>query len=75
MADILQTLKERRSCRKYKSELIPQESLDKILEAGTYAASGMGQQAVITIAVTDKTLRDKMPDAAPRKANRVFWKE
>ena len=47
MADILQTLKERRSCRKYKSELIPQESLDKILEAGTYAASGMGKQSAI----------------------------
>ena len=49
--------------------------LEQIIEAGLYAASGMGQQAVITIAVTDKTLRDKMPDAAPRKANRVFWKE
>lgn len=58
MADILQTLKERRSCRKYKSELIPQESLDKILEAGTFAASGMGKQSAIIVAITNKEDRD-----------------
>ena len=62
MADILQTLKERRSCRKYKSELIPQESLDKILEAGSFAASGMGKQSAIIIAITNKEIRDKISE-------------
>lgn len=62
MSDILQTLKERRSCRKYKSELIPQETLDKILEAGTFAASGMGKQSAIIVAITNKEIRDKISE-------------
>ena len=66
MADILQTLKERRSCRKYKSELIPQESLDKILEAVTYAASGMGKQSAIIVAITNKADRDKVSELNAR---------
>ena len=66
MSDILQTLKERRSCRKYKTELIPQESLDKILEAGTFAASGMGKQSAIIVAITNKEIRDKISELNAR---------
>ena len=66
MSDILQTLKERRSCRKYKSELIPQETLDKILEAGTFAASGMGKQSAIIVAITNKEIRDKISELNAR---------
>ena len=66
MADILLTLKERRSCRKYKSELIPQESLNKILEAGTFAASGMGKQSAIIISITNKEIRDKVSELNAR---------
>lgn len=66
MADILLTLKERRSCRKYKNELIPQESLKKILEAGTFAASGMGKQSAIIIAITNKEIRDKLSELNAR---------
>lgn len=66
MSDILQTLKERRSCRKYKAEQVPQESLDKILEAGTFAASGMGKQSAIIIAVTNKEIRDKISELNAR---------
>ena len=40
--------------------MIPQEIIDRICEAGTYAASGMGKQSPIIIAVTDKTVRDKL---------------
>ena len=58
MAETLTTLKARRSCRKYKPELIEQEKLDAIIEAGTYAATGMGKQSPIIIAVTDKEMRD-----------------
>jgi len=60
MNDIIQAMKERRSCRAYKPDPIPQEVLDQILEAGTYAASGRGKQSPIIIAVTDKELRDKL---------------
>ncbi len=60
MNETLNTLITRRSCRSYKPDLIPQETLNKILEAGTYAATGMGRQAPIMIAVTDKETRDKL---------------
>lgn len=60
MSEVLQEIKERRSIRKYKPDSIPQETLDKIIEAGLYAASGMGQQNTIMIQVTDKKLRDEI---------------
>ena len=58
--DAMQNLLTRRSVRKYKPDMVPQEKLDKILEAGTYAATGMGRQSPIILAVTDKTMRDKL---------------
>lgn len=60
MAETLITLKTRRSCRAYKPELIEEEKLNAIIEAGTYAATGMGKQSPIIIAVTDKEMRDKL---------------
>ena len=60
MNEVLKALKERRSCRSYKPDPIPQEILDQIMEAGTYAATGMGKQSPILIAVTDKETRDKL---------------
>ncbi len=60
MAETLTTLKARRSCRAYKPELIQEEKLNAIIEAGTYAATGMGKQSPIIIAVTDKAMRDKL---------------
>ena len=60
MAETLITLKTRRSCRAYKPELIEEEKLNAIIEAGTYAATGMGKQSPIIIAVTDKEMRDRL---------------
>ena len=60
MSETLTTLKTRRSCRAYKPELIEEEKLNAIMEAGTYAATGMGKQSPIIIAVTDKEVRDKL---------------
>ena len=60
MAETLITLKTRRSCRAYKPELIEEEKLNAIIEAGTYAATGMGRQSPIIIAVTDRAFRDKL---------------
>ena len=60
MAETLTTLKTRRSCRAYKPELIEEEKLNAILEAGTYAATGMGKQSPIILAITSKELRDKL---------------
>ena len=60
MNETLKTLKERRSCRSDKPDPVPAEILDQILEAGTYAATGMGRQSPIMIAVTDKKTRDRL---------------
>ena len=50
----------RRSVRAYKSDMIPKEIIEKIAEAGTYAATGMNRQSPIIIAVTNKELRDRL---------------
>ena len=60
MNEVLKSLTGRRSCRSYLPDPIPQETLDLILEAGTYAATGMGKQSPIIIAVTDKAVRDEL---------------
>lgn len=60
MSDVLETIKSRRSIRKYKSDMVPQDKLEKIIEAGTYAATGMGKQSPIIVAVTNKELRDQL---------------
>ena len=62
----------RRSIRKYKPELPPKADLEKIIEAGLYAASGHGLQSSIVVAITDKKLRDRLSEM-----NRVIggWKE
>lgn len=60
MNDIIRAIKERRSIRKFKPDMPAKEDIEQIIEAGLYAANGMGKQATITIAVTDKKLRDKI---------------
>ena len=40
--------------------MIKDEELDAILRAGTYAATGMGKQSPIIIAVTNQELRDEI---------------
>ena len=62
MNETLKTLETRRSCRKFKPDMVEKEKLDMILRAGTYAATGMGKQSPIIIAVTDKTLRDQISE-------------
>lgn len=60
MNEVIKAMKERRSIRKFKAEMPPKADLEQIVEADLYAANGRGKQAVITIAVTDKELRDKL---------------
>lgn len=62
MNEIIKAMLERRSIRKFKSDMVSKEDINKIIEAGLYAANGMGRQAVITVAVTNKELRDKIAE-------------
>lgn len=60
MNTVVEAMMTRRSVRKYKSDMVPQEVIDEIVKAGTYAANGRGAQAPIILAVTNKELRDKL---------------
>lgn len=54
MTEAVKLMIERRSVRQYKPEQIKEEQLNEILEAGKYAASGMGRQPVKMVVVQDK---------------------
>ena len=56
----LKAIMERRSVRSYKPDKVPDELIDKIVEAGLYAPSGMDRQPVIIIAITNKEMRDRL---------------
>lgn len=60
MSNVLEKMKTRRSIRKYKPDMVPQELLNQIIEAGVYAASGKNRQDSIIIQVTDRKLRDEI---------------
>lgn len=62
MNETLKVLQTRRSCRNFKPDMIKDEELKAIIEAGTFAATGMGRQSPLIIAVTDKTLRDELAE-------------
>ena len=52
--EALEVLKNRRAIRKFKSEQIKDEELQAVLEAGTYAPTGMGMQTPLIVAVQNK---------------------
>ena len=72
MNETLKVLESRRSCRNFKSDMIKEDELKAILKAGTYAATGMGKQSPIIIAITDKKLRD---DIAEENRKIGGWQE
>ena len=45
MNEVIQTILNRRSCKQYLDRPVPEELLDQVLLAGTYAANGRGKQA------------------------------
>jgi nitroreductase len=60
MNEVIQAMETRRSIRSYKPDMVPDEIIDQIVEAGTYAASGMGCQSPIIVAVTSREVRDRL---------------
>lgn len=72
MNETLKVLEERRSCRKFKPDMITEEELNSVIRAGTFAPTGMGKQSPIIIAVTNKEMRDKIAEENRKIAG---WKE
>ena len=62
MNDIIRAMKERRSIRSFRPDMPDEKDIQAIADAGLYAANARGQQKVITIAVTNKELRDRISD-------------
>lgn len=54
---MLELLKTRRSVRAYKPEQITPEELGAVVEAGTWAPTGMGKQSPVMVAVQDPETR------------------
>lgn len=63
MNETLKVMENRRSCRNFDPEkAVSEADIQAIVKAGTYAASGMGKQSPIILAVTNKELRDKISE-------------
>ncbi len=58
--EVLQAIRTRRSVRSFSRKAVPEELLDAVLEAGTYAPTGGGRQSPVIVAVKDATYRDKI---------------
>lgn len=54
MNEVIKNIKERRSVRAYRPEQIKEKELNEILEAGTYAPTGMGMQSPKIVVVQDQ---------------------
>ncbi len=58
--EILKAIRERRSIRRYKPDQVTDEELQTVLEAGTWAATGMGKQDPWIVAVQDSAVCDRL---------------
>ena len=60
--DAFEIIKDRRSVKKYTDKPVPRELIETVCRAGTWAATGMGRQSPIILAVTNKEVRDKLSE-------------
>jgi nitroreductase len=56
MNEVINCIKTRRSCRRFKEEQIPDQALEAILEAGRYAPSGGNNQTCHLIVIQNKSI-------------------
>lgn len=63
MNDFIRKLEKRRSIRKFRPDMPAKDDIQLIVEAGLFAPSGMNRQATLTLAVTNKKMRDAIAEA------------
>jgi nitroreductase len=59
-ADIFEIIKTRRSIRKFTKEQVPDHIIDKVIEAGTWAPSGLNNQPWRFAIIRDQSLKEKI---------------
>ena len=62
MNETMEMILSRRSVRSYRPEMPKREELEQIVEAGLYAATGRGVQSAIIVAITNRSLRDRLSE-------------
>ena len=64
MNETLKIIRERRSCRAYKTDAIPENDLAAIIEAGVWAPTGMNKQDRHFTVIRDKSVLGRMDKLA-----------
>ena len=64
--DIMQAIKERRSCRQFLQEPVPEELVEKILEAATWAPSPLNLQPWEFVVITSQEVKEAIYAEAER---------
>ena len=59
----LELVKKRRSVRRFKPDPVPDEDIEKIIDAARWAPSGFNTQPWEFVVVREKELKDKIIDA------------
>ncbi len=60
MNDVVKTLLERRSVRKFKKDQVPMEDLEVILKCGEYAPNGKSKQSAKIVVIRDRELIEEI---------------
>ena len=60
MKSTIEEIISRRSIRKYTDEPVNEDDLNRIIEAGLYAASGSGKQQAIMLVIQDQAMLEKL---------------
>lgn len=62
MSETIEVIKRRRSCRKFQNRPVPEELVDQVIEAGTWAANGRGLQSPVIVYVTNQYVKRKLTE-------------
>lgn len=75
MNQVLQTIIQRRSCRKFTGEPLRREQLAQILEAGRWAPTGGNCQTVHFLVIQDHKTRSELRTRVQSAFARMEWRE
>ena len=72
MSDLFESIRERRSVRKYEEKDIPEDVLHQVLEAVRWAPSWSNTQCWEIVVIKDTSVKKKLQGSFPPKGNPAF---